>query len=293
MFCGQIARKFLPDAEIVGWDFGRPKLQFPQMARVFVMDLPYQDVFESVPEKITSHILKLIDHHKTSLEKTDSNLTRYCIDGVAACRLAWQFFTVLDFPAKDDFQLRRVKEPYAITLAGEYDIWDHVPSNKQDIDFQFGLDANQPLNWCTLFQYGPAANAYVSTILQAGFWAKKCSDIREANIIKKRGFDLEFEGYKFLALNTARCNSNSFQAGLSPQHYGCLAFYWNGSTWVVSLYGNDLNSEDIDLSLIAKKWGGGGHKQACGFQAENLPWIHNYYDYMEGYDIAKTKNATT
>src|SRR6266496_3781609 len=88
VFCGQIARKFLPDAEIVGWDFGRPKIQYPMDTLVYVMDLPYQSVFESVSEEILSSahpefMLRLIDHHKTSLEGTAISLTKYCIDGVA------------------------------------------------------------------------------------------------------------------------------------------------------------------------------------------------------------------
>jgi nanoRNase/pAp phosphatase (c-di-AMP/oligoRNAs hydrolase) len=30
--------------------------------------------------------------------------------------------------------------------------------------------------------------------------------------------------------------------------------------------------KDVDLSLIAKKYGGGGHAGACGFQCAELPF---------------------
>ena len=68
----------------------------------------------------------------------------YRIDGVAACRLAWQWFNGLDpaRPDRCDYIDRRVKEPLAIRLAGEYDVWD-----KRDPDaelFQYGLRSVEP-----------------------------------------------------------------------------------------------------------------------------------------------------
>jgi oligoribonuclease NrnB/cAMP/cGMP phosphodiesterase (DHH superfamily) len=37
------------------------------------------------------------------------------------------------------------------------------------------------------------------------------------------------------------------------------------------MYG--VEGKDIDLSIVAKQWGGGGHKNACGFTCDELPWI--------------------
>jgi nanoRNase/pAp phosphatase (c-di-AMP/oligoRNAs hydrolase) len=46
-----------------------------------------------------------------------------------------------------------------------------------------------------------------------------------------------------------------------------MPFQFNGKLWTVSLY---TTKEHIDVSQIAKKRGGGGHKQAAGFQVQKI-----------------------
>jgi hypothetical protein len=84
-------------------------------------------------------------------------------------------------------------------------------------------------------------------------------------------FDLDFEGLHFLACNHARYNSFLFTAGLKPEHDACLGFAWRGGKWTVSLY-HAPGKEHHDLSLIAVKHGGGGHRGACGFTCSTLPF---------------------
>lgn len=46
---------------------------------------------------------------------------------------------------------------------------------------------------------------------------------------------------------------------------------FDGQKWNVSLYHAKHNT-GIDLSKIAVKFGGGGHRGACGFQMDKLPF---------------------
>jgi hypothetical protein len=89
-----------------------------------------------------------------------------------------------------------------------------------------------------------------------------------------RSFMVEFEGLKFLALTTARCNSLTFASKDVPEtgHDALMGFYFTGQKWSVSLY-HAKHKTGIDLSQIAVKYGGGGHRGACGFQVEKLPFI--------------------
>lgn len=89
LFCREIAKKFLPDAELIGWDYGDAKLPFPSEGTVYVLDLS-PECFESVPQH--QERLIWIDHHKSAIEKFPATIPGYRIDGVAACRLAWQWF---------------------------------------------------------------------------------------------------------------------------------------------------------------------------------------------------------
>src|SRR5580698_8504320 len=142
IFCREIARKFLPDAELIGWDFADKPLTIPE-GPLYVLDLPLDAPFGFKYQpgdskgKGPQHPAGLawIDHHKSAIESHPTEIPGYRIDGVAACRLAWQWFaefqcmpprtTACDkLPTKQDFIDRKVSEPLAVRLAGEYDIWD-------------------------------------------------------------------------------------------------------------------------------------------------------------------------
>lgn len=287
IFCREIARKFLPDAELIGWDFGDDSLAIPE-GKIYILDLPCDAPFglnykkagnsELAPSVIER--LVWIDHHKSSIESHPNDVPGYRIDGVAACRLAWQWFMFQALPEHDGdplpdkqhFVNRQVVEPLAVRLAGEYDIWD-----KRDFHadlFQFGLDSVSP-DWSRLLStVGGTSDGECDKLCERGEAAKTVIDKRNADVMKTRSFLLQWEGFCFLALNTARCNSLSFAAKDLPEtgHDALLGFSWNGLKWAVSMY-HAKHRTDLDLSAIAVKHGGGGHRGACGFTCDKLPWL--------------------
>ncbi|HUD75557.1 MAG TPA: hypothetical protein VMQ76_10825 [Terracidiphilus sp.] len=280
IFCREIARKFLPqDTEFIGWNFGDPMLEFPS-GQVYILDLSAECIYApSVVEGWEARLI-WIDHHKSSIERWAKDIPGYRIDGVAACRLAWQWFTHKFFPgasnplpSKQDFINRKVSEPYAVRLAGEYDIWDKRDPNAEL--FQMGLRSRKldDVDWRQLLHIakGRYNSKLVHDLLDAGESVQFYAQNQNESIIKSAGFDLDFEGLHFLACNHARYNSLLFTAGLKPEHDACLGFAWRGGNWTVSLY-HAPGKEHHDLSLIAVKHGGGGHRGACGFTCQTLPF---------------------
>lgn len=267
-FCYQIAKRHFGDtAEYIGWDFGDPVPFVPHHVDLYILDL-------SIESLMRHPKLVWIDHHGSAIAKYPDNITGYRIDGVAACRLAWQFFNgiciekeaygvLLPNGERTDYA---VVEPLAVRLAGEYDVWDKRTPDAEV--FQFGLDAYGNIEWDELFQ-GPDHTADVHRILNAGRFAKSCFEKRDADTFKLgRGFTVNWEGLTFLCLNAARCNSNTFKSAVKPEHDALLAFFFNGKEWTFSLYGVP-HRPDLDLSAIAIKHGGGGHRQACGFKSHH------------------------
>jgi oligoribonuclease NrnB/cAMP/cGMP phosphodiesterase (DHH superfamily) len=290
-FCREIARKFLPEAELIGWDYGDAKLAFPKEGLVYVLDLN-PECFSELPDiNEVGRRLVWIDHHKSAIEQWPSVFDGYRIDGVAACRLAWQWFATAErnlgdagqvlgleyasavLPTKEQYYAREVKEPWAVRLAGEYDVWDKRDAHAET--FQFGLRSEtlSAALWNRLLgEYGKAAaDSYVELLLDRGFLLQKYQRDIDASVVKGRSFTLEFEGLKFLALNTARCNSLTFAAGVQPAHDALMGFFWNGQAWKVSMY-HAPGREGHDLSKVAARYGGGGHRGACGFQVSELPF---------------------
>lgn len=300
IFCREIAKKFLPEAILIGWDYGDAvddiKNGVNAEDQLYILDL-------SVDELMDHPNLIWIDHHKSAIDKYPATILGVRIDGVAACRLAWQWFFHESGRGdqsegrpftKEDYYERRVTEPYAVRLAGEYDIWD-----KRDPDadlFQHGLRSRDLTNdWASLLSLdkklsvteieslidigmqnilrpdGTNPNPTVLGLLDAGRAIQYSKAKENESIIKAFGFTIQFEGFTLLTCNTARYNSQLFTAGLLPEHDGCLGFNWDGQqqVWRISLY---TDKHGIDLSPVAIKYGGGGHRGACGFRCKELPF---------------------
>lgn len=298
IFCREIAKRFLGDkAEYLGWDYGDAvpdPTVLPADRPVYMLDI-------SIDGLMGHPLLIWIDHHKTAIECRTPSIPGYQIDGVAACRLTWQYFATdsrnpLTFalPGKQDFIDRKVDEPYAVQLAGEYDIWDK--RNPEAELFQHGLRSRElvEFDWQQMLSVyrptiteieqwidaghtnmlhpdGTATPPTVYGLLDAGRAIQYSKTKENEGIIRAFGFTIQFEGFTLLACNTARYNSQLFAAGLKPEHDGCFGFNWDGQKkeWRVSLYSD---KPGIDLSVVAMKYGGGGHRGACGFRCTQLPF---------------------
>lgn len=175
-------------------------------------------------------------------------------------------------PSKEDFLNDKVSEPLAVRLVGLYDILDKRDPNAEL--FQHGLRSEElyPVTWDALLSDDMEDEATVTRLLNQGRALQFARTKENESIIKEIGFTIEFEGMKMLACNAARYNSHLFTAGLKPEHEACFGFKWTGKDWSVSLY-HAPGKEHHDLSLIATKYGGGGHRGACGFQTNKLPFL--------------------
>lgn len=279
LFSREVARhEFGDSADYIGWDYGDPIPVVPsEVGQLYMIDI-------SVDGLMDDPRLIWIDHHKSAMDKFSPAIKGYRIDGVAACRLACQWFLhrfgsgnaggaaeFVKFPEKVNYVDRTVFEPYALRLAGEYDIWD-----RRDPDaelFQHGLrsrDLTQEV-WDTLL-WSSCGYGLAKELLGDGRAVQYAKTKENESIAKHFAFTIEFEGMKFCAINAARYNSHLFTAGLKPEHDGCFGFNFDGKQWRVSLY-HAPGKEHHDLSKIAVKYGGGGHRGACGFKVPALSFL--------------------
>lgn len=293
IFCCEIARKFLgEDAEYIGWNFGDPPVHVPTNGAIYIMDLPPTCIVEQGFYNFWRRVI-WIDHHASAMKEWDKRpvtddapdafIAGYRIDGVAACRLAWYYFKWRDagfpkihMPGKQNFVDRIVAEPLAVRLVGEYDVWDKRDPNAEI--FQYGLrliDRDSDFRE-TLLQTGKTAERAVFDILELGKTAQLYAAKTDASICLARTWLMEWEGLRFLCVNSARFNSLLFVARDNPEtgHDALLGFCFDGKCWTVSLY-HAKHRTELDLSLIAVKHGGGGHRGACGFTCGQLPFAMN------------------
>ena len=168
---------------------------------------------------------------------------------------------------KSDFVDRKVAEPYAVQLAGEHDIWDK--RNPDAEIFQLGLRSVENLNWDRLLSF--TGLSYIEKLIENGKLLQLYVNQRDSEIVGNIGFLTNFEGLKFLAMNSSTRGSLQFAALDIPLtgHDALLKFNWTGKCWDVSMY-HAKHRPELDLSLIAAKYGG-GHRGACGFRIQTLP----------------------
>jgi hypothetical protein len=306
-------KKLHPDAAIhsYGWDYGRPiptpegiwdysgvelpgdlpsvSYKWEAYDAIYIVDLSVDELMArpELRDKIV-----WIDHHKSAIEKWDhigdaTRMVGYRIDGVAACRLCWQWFTAdtgphgdprihpadRNLPQKHDYFGREVSEPQLIRLAGEYDIWDHRDPDAKAL--QFGLRALSGEALADLVHeefHAPATypdpnpTPRLCDAVAHGHAIKSYCDKQNDEYSAAYARTLEWEGLKFCCLNIGqRGNSDLLRGGIKPEHQACFAWRHTGDGVMVSLYHIEGHT-DIDLSKIAVKYGGGGHRGACGFR---------------------------
>jgi len=308
IFCREIARHFLlidryspgsppPEVEFIGWDFPNGPLNHDSILissdLIYVMDLPLDRPFgwifkdgwagkEHNPkiqplDRVDFSKYIWIDHHATSILSHPAHIAGYRIDGVAACRLVWQWFHNYNLrnmggglPKKQEFIDRTVKEPLAVQLAGEYDIWDK--RNPAAETFQYALKCGEigPSTYHALFAND---EKLLKSMLFGGGIAQRYAQQSDADTCRARSFLMKWEELNFLCINSARFNSMFFASRdiEATGHDALMGFCWMGSQWLVSLY-HAKHQTDLDLTTIAKKYGGGGHKGACGFTCKTLPF---------------------
>jgi oligoribonuclease NrnB/cAMP/cGMP phosphodiesterase (DHH superfamily) len=217
-----------------------------------------------------------IDHHKTAIESEYNNDSIKGIrsDKFAACELVWRyFFSNEKFP-------ELFKVPLAVQYIGNYDSWkwkELVDSNNDD-DNQLGYNScyfyegmlSEPrifdmLDLC-IFN-SKDSDKWVDIIIRRGKIVDRFLTQDSSEVIKNNAYKSELDGYSCYCCNTTRHSSLLFDS-IDDEYDVMVAYNFNGNNWCVSLYSKNKN---VDVSDIAKKYGGGGHKGAAGFTAETIP----------------------
>ena len=250
-----IRRKLGSDVFLKPMNYGQPTpwALIDQADRVIIADfsLPL-DKMKSISSE---HHLVWIDHHQSALQDLGSVADHW--DGIrdtseAACVLTWKYY----YPEKD--------LPRAVILIGDRDIWRW---EEQDTGpFNEGLhhrDTDPHLDelWSPLLNDD---SSLVEKIIQEGalLFQARLKEIKRA--VNAYGYEVDFEGHRTLAIN--RRGTGDLGARIRELGYElayCYLDIWEQGQLVTKV---TLYSETLDVSQLAKRYGGGGHPGASGFQ---------------------------
>lgn len=259
---GAIVKRKHPEIELIGINYGDESPIFEANEQVIMVDFTLQP-FEKMIELSRKVNLTWIDHHKTALEEAE--IHGFDCMGIrdlsrSGCELTWKYF----FP---EFEM-----PKAVRLLGRYDVWDH--SNPHTMPFQWGMrmfdtDPSNDGVWVNVFEH----DDFVHDVIENGELLLEYRDNDNRKYAGACAFETELDGLNCIAINRMLTNSQLFDSVfMAGQHDAMIAFGWRKGKWNVSMY---TTKDSIDVSTVCKNHGGGGHKQAAGFQCLELPFKLN------------------
>lgn len=251
---GAIVLSELPDCEMIPINYGDP---FPwdriePGEEVLMVDFslqPFADMLR-LNELAT---LVWIDHHKTAMD--DAEAAGVHIDGIrreglGACALVWEWFRLTE------------PVPYGVRLLAEYDVWQHDDPNCLALQYGLRLENTWPESdiWRRVLTHRPE----LADIILRGGIALQADEKTNQIYADSCAYETIFEGLHCVALNRLCCNSRAFDSVVDPAlHDAMLTWGWRRGKWTVSLY---AARKDVDVGAVARRYGGGGHQGAAGFQ---------------------------
>lgn len=218
---------------------------------------------ESAPWVYKLENLIWIDHHKTALEFEDQNPWMHEIPGLrgigkGACELTWEYF----FPGIPKPKLLEYLSVYDVWNKTRFD-WDKVEEIEYGAKYAFGIS---PENIITFIE----ANEDPENLRQTGYIILANLEKSYRGKLGNNGFYIHsFFGYRLMALNTQDFSSMSFMSHYDPRYFDIMMPFaiipddkTPGQVYVrCSWY---TENPDIDVSVIAQQFNGGGHKAAAG-----------------------------
>lgn len=223
--------------------------------QIFVVDYSFQQ--DTLPEllamiqKAGLQNITWIDHHQSSLTLQGNYPNLQDIPGIrckniSGAALTWMYLEKQEF---SDI-------PPILQYISDYDCWLKTMEGTDEV-YHGILAEDWNYNSMIWSKYLNDTDA-INTLSHRGSAILDYLHQDNRMILKKWTFETELEGYKCLAVNR-KVNSAVFGDNLSEYPLYCI-FQFDGIRWRYSIY-----SQQIDCSLLAAKFGGGGHKAASGF----------------------------
>ncbi len=214
---------------------------------VVMVDFTYKrPVLLGMAEKANS--ILILDHHKTAAEDLidlPANVTAKFDMNRSGAMLAWDHFFVGEIP------------PPLLLHIEDRDLWRFALQNTRQIQanvFSFPYDFQV---WDTLMATAPAALAAEGEAIER----KHFKDIRELLGVTTR--EMVIGGHRVPAANLPYTMSSDAGHELAKGH-PFAACYWDTPTGRV--FSLRSNAYGVDVSEVAKQYGGGGHRNASGFR---------------------------
>lgn len=248
--------------DLIPYNYGKEIPDVSKYDKVFVVDVSFGERTVNLFQEWEDNNVDVvwIDHHKSAIDSAGNyanSIKGKRRAGTAACELTWEYLF-------DDIRI-----PMIVQLLSAYDVWDHDRFDWSDVlSFQYGMRGYCGLDPDTAkVALEDIIDGYgVDEMISRGETIIEYIYEKNKGEVEMFSFEAEIAGYKAICMNTTEFDSATFESIYDPSIYDLMMpFCWNGRFFRCSLY---TTKEDLDCSAVARSAspGGGGHKQAAGFQ---------------------------
>ena len=247
------------------WDyFGNiPIEKIQKNEKVYIVDCSFSEhtieILKSI-QRITNDII-WIDHHKTTMELIQNheelgNIKGMRVNDISAAALTYMFL----------YKQGINEIPLYIRMISDYDTWK----------YEYGKDTEYFFCYMESMDYKNINdNVWIllkdehflrDHILENGKMIKRYIEKKYQVIKNEISYEKDIDGHKALIINS---EGNSWLFGEDIEKYDlCVKWIYTGNRYKYTIYSHS----NVDASLIASKYGGGGHKAAAGFSSDKQIW---------------------
>lgn len=245
--------------------------------KVFITDYSLtNEQYRQIQELVGKDNLVWCDHHITAIKRYEEDENLF-IDGIRSTKycgavLTWCYFNDIDTDEIDNclsYDEVMLRLPAYLRYVDAWDTWKLNSPYREDAEY-LNISVGSRLSMELIAEMKDCLRDYIDTgktyVEFRNQWSKQ---FREKYMFKKKmsgrnfGTDREIE---IAVLNIGCANSTYFGEEIDNVDV-CATMCFNGKDWTVSLYSN---KPDIDCSLCAKMFDGGGHKGAAGCSFNQL-----------------------
>lgn len=223
---------------------------------IYILDYSYsKDTLARLAERNRSVIV--IDHHQSAKEAVTA-FPQNVFDQVhSGATLAWRYFHP------------ETPVPKLLVYIEEHDLWKDTLPHSRDIAAALGEYPLEFAVWNDLAQQFENETKFAK-IAEKGALLREYID-RHIEEISRTATPVQFEGREAYAVNSTAYRSAL--GNLLATRHPPMSIVWShqDGEFHVSL----RSVGDYDVSIIAQKYGGGGHRNAAGFRCqkwEDLPF---------------------
>jgi len=229
---------------------------------LYIVDYSYDK--NTLEQLIASnHSVVVIDHHLSAKEFVTSFSQNIFDTNHSGAVLSWQYFHP-DTPV-----------PSVLLYVEDHDIWNNFLPEHIEFNVALNQIPRTFQDWDTLIENLKDENFLINFIAKGSFMAKfESSIITELADLKER---VLFEGQEVWAINYSGRYKSILGNMLAEENFatggialGIVYAHFRGNVSV-----SIRSRGEVDVSAIALKYGGGGHKNAGRFQVngfEDLPF---------------------